>query len=84
MRGDRPPLSILRLGGVEFAKRRDTAVTFQRPEVGSEERRLKDAAIARDGVEQGLEFRQLFQQSALFDAKPHYIVSWRLSDGRFE
>jgi hypothetical protein len=61
MDGHRPPLRVPGIGRVKLSQRRHAAVAFQHAEVGSDQGRLKDAVIARDGIEQRLEFRELFQ-----------------------
>ena len=61
MYGYRPPLSILGVGGLKSSQGRHAPIAFQYAKVGGDERRLKDAVIARNGVEQRLELWQLFK-----------------------
>src|SRR5262249_51047222 len=61
MYGHHPPLRVLGVGGLKFPERRHTPIAFQHAEVGGDERRLKDAVIASNSVEQRLELRQLFK-----------------------
>src|SRR6266508_603920 len=61
MYGHRPPLSVLGVGGLKFPERRHAPIALQYTKVGGDERRLEDAVIARDGVKQRLELRQLFK-----------------------
>ena len=47
----------------------------------------KGLMILKAAIESDIYQPRIVEQeskSAPFDAKPHYIVSWRLSDGRFE
>jgi hypothetical protein len=64
MYGHHLPLRALRLSGVKFSQSRNSAIAFQYAEVGGNQWRLKDAVVARDGVQQSLEFRQLFQHGS--------------------
>ena len=61
MYGHRPPLRVPGVGGLMSSQRRHAPIALQYTKVGGDERRLKDAVIARNGVEQRLELGQLFK-----------------------
>src|SRR5262245_25209957 len=60
MYGHRPPLHVLGVSGLKFPEHRHAPIALQYTKVSNDER-LEDAVIARDGVKQRLELKQLFK-----------------------
>jgi hypothetical protein len=65
------PTPILWVFCAQLAQRCDAAIAFQDATVNRDERRLKTAVIARNGIQQGLELGQTYEHlNDLFFVRP--------------